>query len=92
MKESGDLEPILVEMLTSLISLRNSNWGHNLPDGGGPVANGTSAVVDSLPMPVPSLGTYELEPVFYAPDGQELTMEEYDFLQEYGVNDEDNFG
>ena len=43
-------------------------------------------------IPLPGLGTYELEPVFYAPDGQELTMEEYDFMQEYGMNDEDNFG
>ena len=43
-------------------------------------------------VPLPGLGTYELEPVFYAPDGQVLTMEEYDFLQEYGINDDENFG
>ena len=42
---------------------------------------------------LPGLGSFELDPVFYAPDGQVLTMEEYNFLQEYGVGDDDsNFG
>ena len=31
---------------------------------------------------LPGLGTYELEPVFYAPDGQVLTME-VSFLVNY---------
>jgi len=40
---------------------------------------------------LPGLGTYQLDPTFYAPDGEALTMEEYSFLEEYGVNDEDGF-
>ena len=33
LKSNTELEPILVEMLTSLINLRNSNWGHNTNTG-----------------------------------------------------------
>jgi len=80
LSNSPSLEPGLADSLQSLIKLRNSNWGHSPPS--------TAQVQPELP----GLGTFQLDPVFYAPDGQVLTMEEYDFLQEYGVNDEDNFG
>lgn len=90
LSETADMEPILVEMLTNLINLRSTAWGHK-------VTSSVSATSPSSSGPpsvdlLPGLGSYELEPVFYAPDGQVLTMEEYDFLQEYGITDEDNFG
>jgi len=77
---SAEVEPDMSEMLSNLVKLRNSNWGHSPPS--------TAQIQPDQP----GLGTFELDPVFYAPDGQVLTMEEYDFLEEYGVNDEDNFG
>jgi len=80
LSNSPSLEAGLAEMLVSLIKLRNSNWGHSPPS--------TAQIQPDLP----GLGTFQLDPVFYAPDGQVLTMEEYDFLQEYEANDEDNFG
>jgi len=70
--EGSELEDSLAEMLINLVKLRNSNWGHSPPSS-----------IQMQPES-PGLGTFNLEPVFYAPDGQELTMEEYDFLQEYG--------
>jgi len=81
---SGDerLEPKDAELVTNLVKLRSANWGHSptIP---------TSASAGDLP----GLGSFELDPVFYAPDGQVLTMDEYNFLQEYGVGDDDsNFG
>eukprot|EP00088_Acartia_fossae_P040932 TRINITY_DN4268_c0_g2_i1.p1 TRINITY_DN4268_c0_g2~~TRINITY_DN4268_c0_g2_i1.p1 ORF type:complete len:420 (+),score=101.32 TRINITY_DN4268_c0_g2_i1:53-1312(+) len=85
LKQSPELEePILAEMLSNLIALRDTNWGH------ADTAANAGDAQDQVPLP--GLGTYELEPVFYAPDGQVLTMEEYDFLQEYGINDDENFG
>jgi len=79
--ETPNLEAMLVEMLKSLVKLRRSNWGHSPPSS---VAAGGSDQT-------PGLGTYQLDPTFYAPDGETLTMEEYSFLEEYGVNDEDGF-
>lgn len=81
LSETPGMEASLVEMLKSLVKLRKSNWGHSPP---GSVAGGG---VDQMP----GLGTYQLDPTFYAPDGQTLTMEEYSFLEEYGVNDEDGY-
>lgn len=77
---SAEVEPDMADMLSNLVKLRNSNWGHSPPS------------TAQIPSEQPGLGTFALDPVFYAPDGQILTMEEYDFLEEYGVNDEDNFG
>merc|ERR1712142_1384179 len=76
LSETPGMEASLVEMLKSLVKLRKSNWGHSPP---GSVAGGG---VDQMP----GLGTYQLDPTFYAPDGQE-----YSFLEEYGVNDEDGY-
>jgi len=76
---SPELDTGLAEMLQSVINLRKSNWGHSPP---GSVAG---AGQDSLP----GVGTSSLDPTFYAPDGQELTMEEYSFLEEYGLADDD---
>jgi len=82
LSETPGMEDTLAEMLKNVVKLRRSNWGHSPPSsvsGGG---------VDQMP----GLGTYQLDPTFYAPDGQQtLTMEEYSFLEEYGVNDEDGF-
>jgi len=80
LSETLGLEASLVEMLKSLVKLRRSNWGHSPPSS---VAGGGGS--DQLP----GLGSYQLDPTFYAPDGEALTMEEYSFLEEYGVNDED---
>jgi len=82
LSETPGMEDTLVDMLKSLVKLRKSNWGHSPPSS---VAGGGGA--DQMP----GLGTYQLDPTFYAPDGQTLTMEEYSFLEEYGVNDEDGF-
>jgi len=87
LSNTPEMESILVEMLTNLVSLRNTAWGHKVNTSVSAPSSGPSSV-DLLP----GLGTYELEPVFYAPDGQVLTMEEYDFLQEYGITDDENFG
>jgi len=72
-----DLDKSLAELLQGLVKLRRSNWGHSPP--------GSVAGQDSLP----GLGTFSLDPTFYAPDGQVLTMEEYSFLEEYGLADDD---
>lgn len=73
------------ELLSGLIKLRSCNWGHS-PSILSLPASGSS-------QDLPGLGTFELDPVFYAPDGQPLTMEEYNFLQEYtGGDDDSNFG
>lgn len=82
--DTPDLEASLVEMLKSLVKLRRANWGHSPPSS---VVAGAGGVADQMP----GLGTYQLDPTFYAPDGEALTMEEYSFLEEYGVNDEDGF-
>jgi len=79
LSDTSSLEASLAEMLKSLVKLRKSNWGHSPPSS---VAGG-----DQLP----GMGSFQLDPTFYAPDGEALTMEEYSFLEEYGVNDEDGF-
>jgi len=78
-----ELEPALAEMLQSLVKLRKSNWGHSPP--GSVAGAGQGAGQDSLP----GAGTFSLDPTFYAPDGEALTMEEYSFLEEYGLADDD---
>ena len=80
LSQRPDLDRGLSEMLASLARLRSANWGHSPP--------GTASVAGGQPE-LPGVGTYQLDPVFYAPDGQVLTMEEYNFLQEYGVGDEE---
>jgi len=80
LSNSSGLDSSLMEMLKSLIKLRGSNWGHSPP------SSIAGAGVDQLP----GLGTYQLDPTFYAPDGQTLTMEEYSFLEEFGFNNEED--
>jgi len=77
---TSDMESSLIEMLKNLVKLRKSNWGHSPP---GSVAGSGDQM--------PGMGTYQLDPTFYAPDGQTLTMEEYSFLEEYGINEEEGF-
>ena len=60
LSETLGLEASLVEMLKSLVKLRRSNWGHSPPSS---VAAGGSDQT-------PGLGTYQLDPTFYAPDGE----------------------
>ena len=52
------LDKTLAEMLQSLVKLRKNNWGHSPP--------GSVAGQDSQP----GVGTFSLDPTFYAPDGQ----------------------
>ena len=61
LSETPGMEATLVDMLKSLVKLRKSNWGHSPPSS---VAGGGGA--DQMP----GLGTYQLDPTFYAPDGQ----------------------
>eukprot|EP00092_Neocalanus_flemingeri_P029730 GFUD01032278.1.p1 GENE.GFUD01032278.1~~GFUD01032278.1.p1 ORF type:complete len:408 (+),score=104.57 GFUD01032278.1:35-1258(+) len=82
LSDTAGMEASLVDMLKSLVKLRRSNWGHSPP---------SSVVTNTGSDQTPGLGTYQLDPTFYAPDGEALTMEEYSFLEEYGVNDEDGF-
>lgn len=58
---SPALDTSLAEMLQSVIKLRKSNWGHSPPSS---VAGAVAG--DSLP----GVGTFSLDPTFYAPDGQ----------------------
>lgn len=76
------LDQTLREMLESLVKLRKSNWGHSPPSS---LAGGSGP--DSLP----GAGTFSLDPTFYAPDGEALTMEEYSFLQEFGIAEDDGY-
>ena len=75
------LDPTLSEMLQSLVKLRKSNWGHSPP----------SSLTGSGPDSLPGAGTFSLDPTFYAPDGEALTMEEYSFLQEFGIAEDDGY-
>ena len=61
LSETPGMEATLVDMLKSLVKLRKSNWGHSPPSS---VAAGGGS--DQMP----GLGTYQLDPTFYAPDGQ----------------------
>ena len=56
---TSDMESSLIEMLKNLVKLRKSNWGHSPP---GSVAGSGDQM--------PGMGTYQLDPTFYAPDGQ----------------------
>merc|ERR1719209_198132 len=71
--DSKDLEEGLEEMLKSLVRLRTAHWGHSPPG---------SATVQDMP------GSFQLDPTFYAPDGEAMTMEEYSFMEEMGASDE----
>ena len=73
------LEKTLREMLQSLIKLRKSNWGHSPP------SSLAGSGLDSLP----GAATFSLEPNLYAPDGEVLTMEEINFLQDLGFSEDD---
>ena len=69
---SPELDTSLEEMLQSVIKLRKSNWGHSPP---GSVAGAVTG--DSLP----GVGTFFLDPTFYAPDGQvSNTMDSLAFI------------
>jgi len=70
---STDLEDGLEEMLISLVRLRAAHWGHSPPG---------SAAVQEMP------GSFQLDPTFYAPDGEVMTMEEYSFMEEMGASEE----
>lgn len=78
LSDLASLEPSLAESLKSLVKLRAANWGHSPPGSALPMQDIT-----------PGLGTYQLDPTFYAPDGEVLTMEEYTFLEEYGLEGEE---
>jgi len=72
--DSKDLEEDgLEEMLRSLVRLRAAHWGHSPPG---------SAAVQEMP------GSFQLDPTFYAPDGEVMTMEEYSFMEEMGASEE----
>merc|ERR1712107_926168 len=73
LSESKDLEEGLEEMLKSLVRLRTAHWGHSPPG---------SATVQDMP------GSFQLDPTFYAPDGEAMTMEEYSFMEEMGASDD----
>jgi len=66
------LEEGLADMLRSLVRLRSAHWGHSPPG---------SAAPQEIP------GAFQLDPTFYTPDGEVMTMEEYSFLEEM-----DDFG
>jgi len=81
LSQDESLNEECVELLSGLTKLHSCNWGHSpsLPTSGSS-------------QDLPGLGTFALDPVFYAPDGQPLTMEEYNFLQEYTGDEDSNFG
>ena len=60
LSQDETLERSLGEMLESLVKLRKSNWGHSPP--GSVAGQGQEAL--------PGVGTFSLDPTFYAPDGQ----------------------
>ena len=75
------LDRSLSEMLQSLVKLRKSNWGHSPP----------SSLTGSGPDSLPGAASFSLDPTFYAPDGEVLTMEEYSFLQEFGIAEDEGY-
>lgn len=67
------LEEGLADMLRSLVRLRSAHWGHSPPG---------SATPQEIP------GAFQLDPTFYTPDGEVMTMEEYSFMEEMGAGDD----
>jgi len=81
LSDLASLEPGLSEMLKNLVKLREANWGHSPP--------GSAVASADLQ---PGVGSFQLDPTFYTPEGEELTMEEYSFLEEYGLEGEEGQG
>lgn len=68
-----ELEEGGADMIRSLVRLRAANWGHSPPG---------TANIQEMP------GAFQLDPTFYAPDGEVMTMEEYSFMEEMGAGDD----
>ena len=66
LSRDGRLEEGLADMLCNLVRLRSANWGQSAPGSAGP---------QETP------GVFQQEPMFYMPDGEMLTMEEYNFME-----------
>lgn len=68
----SDLPSSMVNLVGSVVTLRSKQWG--MADS-----------FESTPPPAEPV-EWSDEPIFYGPDGQQLTLEECDFLTE-NIND-----